>query len=554
MKIGLLKTGLFAWLLCLPISGSAQRFYSDDPLVSDPPPEAVEHAAYRSLNPLYMYLANRFGALGERHPDYGVIPAGGINAIGEVPDGPWFVNRHGRQRMNAEALVRGSGNQDPPNPKGPWRVVSFTKDEVLRPGLWIRDADGSLYILRFDPPGRLEMATGAAMIGSRLFHAMGFWIPEYYLVSFDRSRLEIAPPEEKIGMSRKYYRLEKREIDLFLETVSRVPGEDYRALAIKIPNGTERLGPFQFYGTRSDDPNDITPHEHRRELRGLHVLSSWVGNNWISASQTQDVLLKENGVSFIRHYIEDFLTYFGSGFHRAKEAREGFAALYGLKGALKNFAGLGAYSPEWQRTDYPAIDSIGRFESALFVPSAWCPNYKVAALDNRLPDDDYWAAKIVMAFTDEDIRTVVTAAQYSDPLAGDWIARCLIERRDKIGRYYFENVLPLDHFRLEGSHLKFEDLAVCYGFAAPREYSIQWAEFDNTTGKHRPVATQTVGEIPERMKTAETGFYCSALISAGEPEKTVTIYMRKESGGYRLVGVERSWPGKRIADESLPAD
>ncbi len=250
MKIGFWGACLTSVLFWLPITATAQRFYSDDPIIKEPPPLAAEHAGHRSLNSLCEYLINRFGKPGERHPINGVIPAGGVNTLGEVPDGPWFVNRHGHRRLSAEELVRGPGDQDPPNLKGPWRIVAFTKDEVLRSALWIRDADNTLYILRFDPPGQHEMSTGAAMIGSRLFHAMGFWVPEHYLVYFDRSRLEMAPPEEKIEPARDSYRLKEEDADLFLNTVPMGPGKSFRALAVKVPDEGERLGPYQFHGTR----------------------------------------------------------------------------------------------------------------------------------------------------------------------------------------------------------------------------------------------------------------------------------------------------------------
>jgi len=553
MKIGFLGAGFTALLIWLPINAMAQKFYPDDPLVSEPPPAAVDNAGDRSLNSLYEYIANRFAKLGERHPINGVIPAEGINTLGEVLDGPWFVNRHGRRRLSAEELARGPGDQDPPNPKGSWRIVAFTKDEVLRSGLWIRDADDSLYLLRFDPLGQLEMSTGAAMIGSRLFHAMGYWVPEHYLVYFDRSRIETGPPEEKILLTHGSYMMEEKDINPFLETVPRDPEKGYRALAIKMPSGDERLGPYQFYGKRSDDPNDITAHEHRRDLRGLHVLSSWVGNNWIGANQTQDVLLKENGVSFIRHYVEDFLTFFGSGFGREKDAREGFEALFSLRRALKNFAGFGIYSRRWQRVDYPGIDSIGLFESALFDPASWKPNYPAAAVANHLPDDDYWAAKLLMAFTDEDIRTVVETAQYSDSRAEQWIAQCLIERRDKIGRYCFDRVLPLDHFRLEGTRLEYDDLAVRHGFRKDGNYVIRWFVFDNLTGEHQSIPQQTGWEIPDHAQKAGIGAYYSAEISNGEPGKAVTVFIRKENDGFRVVGIDRSWPNKRIAGRPAPS-
>ena len=75
----------------------------------------------------------------------------------------------------------------------------------------------------------------------------------------------------------------------------------------------------------------------------------------------------------------------------------------------------------------------------------------MAPFANRLPDDAFWAARQVVAFTDEDIRAIVQVAQYSDPKAERWIADCLIERRDRIGRTYFAKVLPLDDIAVRGA-------------------------------------------------------------------------------------------------------
>ena len=58
-----------------------------------------------------------------------------------------------------------------------------------------------------------------------------------------------------------------------------------------------------------------------------------------------------------------------------------------------------------------AIPAAGGFEAATFRPDEWIPDYPNPSFLNRLPDDEFWAAKQVMAFTDEQIRTIVKVAQ-----------------------------------------------------------------------------------------------------------------------------------------------
>ena len=96
------------------------------------------------------------------------------------------------------------------------------------------------------------------MIGSRIFHALGYLVAEHHLVYFDRAQLVADPEGEDINAVGRSEPLDEENIDLFLEKVPRDPAKGYRAVAISVPKGVQKLlGPYQFYGTRSDDPNDV---------------------------------------------------------------------------------------------------------------------------------------------------------------------------------------------------------------------------------------------------------------------------------------------------------
>jgi hypothetical protein len=103
-------------------------------------------------------------------------------------------------------------------------------------------------------------------------------------------------------------------------------------------------------------------------------------------------------------------------------------------------------------------------------------------------------------------------------------------------------VLPLDHFRVENQQLLFDDLNVQYGFQGARPYEVRWSEFDNIRQKHTPIRDSGSAHLPQAVLQAVSGSYFSAVIVAyNDPLKTVTVYLRKQASGYKVVGIDRTW-------------
>jgi hypothetical protein len=211
----------------------------------------------------------------------------------------------------------------------------------------------------------------------------------------------------------------------------------------------------------------------------------------------------------------------------------------------RNIAGLGIATPSWMKARYPGLREVGAFEGSTFDPAEWTTNHSIAPFDNRLPDDTFWAARQVMAFTDEDIRAVVQTGRYGKE-AEDWITAALIERRNRIGRTFFARVLPLDRFRVTATALEFDDLAEAYGFSAPRAYTVDWFGFDNARNVFLD-RSGTGPALPSTVLAIATGSYVAARVSAGDPDMSVAVFLRKGSSGFDVVGIDRTWPGKVVA-------
>src|SRR5262249_8313330 len=160
-----------------------------------------------------------------------------------------------------------------------------------------------------------------------------------------------------------------------------------------------------FEGARSDDPNDLVPHENRRDLRGLDVFYAWMNNTDAKSENSLDAVVESNGVRFIRHYLLDFGSALGSDADTPKDPRLGTKYMLPTPlDAVKKVITLGIPPEDWERARFPDLRGVGHFQSYLFDPNEWKPDYPNSAFASRLPDDEFWAAKQVMAFTDDDIR------------------------------------------------------------------------------------------------------------------------------------------------------
>jgi hypothetical protein len=534
---------IFALLLLAgTLRGSGQKFYTDDPLWRDPETQDASKAQPIDLSQQYDFVENTFLNAGDNAPTRAV----NVNTVDEVPDSGWFTNRIGREAWAPERISRGPDSGTGPAP-GPWTIIG-AKSEGITPGLTIRDSGGDVYFIKFDPPDHPEMASGAEVISTKFFHAAGYHTPENYIATVRRDQLTIGADAVMNEDGRKRP-MEARDVDILLELAARSADGSYRVLASKGLPGRPR-GPFRYYGTRPDDPNDIYPHEHHRELRGLQVFAAWLNHDDSRSVNTLDMLARDGGRSLIRHHLIDFGSTLGSGSTRAQTTRAGNEYIWEARPTLITMLTLGLYVRPWVKVPYPDIPSVGRIESTYFRPENWKPEYPNPAFRNARPEDRFWAARILSRFSEADIRAAVATARYSDRRAADYLIETLLVRRAKVLSAWLNGTNPVVDPRLEDSGtIRFQNAAEQAGVArAAERYTVAWSRFDNATSTHTPVGSeQTVttssAEAPRELLSSPI---VAARIRAFHPDQPawqhpLMVYFRRAPGGtWALVGLERN--------------
>ena len=527
-----MKRIAFFLLLASPVPG--QRFLADDPLEREPRPRSVGQLLNRKFSDYYDLFSNQFAERGKKQPKSGPpVRALAVNTLGEPLDSSWYQRRHYYRRMSIEELTRGPGQRTPPSTAGKWTVVA-AKSEGVTPGFTIIDSEKRRYFVKFDPLTNPEMATAADSISARFFYALGYYVPDNYIVYFKPDQLELREAVEIADSTGKTRPMTRDDISVILKKVPLTKDGSYRATASLAVEG-KPIGPPRYYGTRKDDPNDIVPHEHRRDLRGLQVFCAWLDHDDSRSINNLDTIVDIDGVPAVRHYLLDFGSTLGSASFRPNSPRSG-DYYFTWKGSAKELFTLGLMPPYWAFAHYPDYPSIGRFEWKVFNPEKWVPEYPNVAFSNRLPDDEFWAAKQVMAFRDDEIKAIVGVGQYSDPKAAGWLEECLRERRNKIGKVYFAKVLPLDRFRIEAGGLKWDDLAKEHGLGGVEDVKVNWSRFDNKANAKTALPAAAGNAVPN-----EGEYLAADLTSAARPKQTVTVYVRRNAGAVSVVGLDRTW-------------
>lgn len=526
---------------------AAPRFFPDDPIqVDDDRTFDAGGAKAVAGSNAWDFAEHTFVKPGDRRD----LHASNVNTLDEVPDSTWFTNRIGRQPMSIAEIVRGPNQLDAISIDD-WPIVE-EKSSGITPGYRVTDPTGHLYQVKFDPPEHPEMASGAEVIGAALYHAFGYNVVQGYIVEVDPARIVIAPTATTVDLTGRTRPMRREDVDRILARAARLPNGTYRATLSRFADGRP-LGYFKYYGTRPDDPNDIHPHEHRRELRASRVFAAWLNHDDSRGINSLDMVEGPKGRQYIRHYMFDFGSIMGSGSTMAQAPRAGNEYILEWGPALRTLATLGLYVRPWIHVEYREdAKAVGRFEGEFFDPVKWRPEYPNPAFDNMRADDAFWAARLVARVGDEAIRAVVAKAHYSEPGAAEHIASTLVRRRDKVLRAWLTGVNPVAEPRMSAEGvLSFENAAVAAGVAdPPSTYLFTWSRFDNTTGMRvgEPIDTRTTAPRAEAPRQLLAGSqFLTVTVRTLHPDfpawqLPVTLTFRATGAGWQAVGLERTVP------------
>jgi hypothetical protein len=551
-----LRFGLVA--LTLAGCASAPRFPLEAPLTRDPdqkpfatiPEEYYSPFAWDGANYMVFHPIARLFAVDPADA------ATNVNALDEVPDSSWFVNRLGQRRMTAEEVTRGSCDErmlDPNAPDGTW-TIDKGKDNGANPGFRVNIKGLGKFMLKADPAGEPDRATGATAVASRIYHAVGYYSACDTVVYFRPSLLRLQPGLTVTNNEGVTSPFDQATLDRMLKGAARRNGLVRMVASSWLPG--KPLGPYRYEGTRDDDPNDVIPHEDRRDVRAGRLVSAWVNHFDSREQNTMDVFMpkdekQKNGPGYVRHYIIDMGDCFGSQWSVDGISRRlGNSYVFDGGHVGEDFITLGTITRPWERARL-AGGIFGYFSARDFDPEQWRGEYPNPAYMRMTEQDGAWMARILAAFDDELTSAAVKVGQY-DPVSERYLTETLISRRRAILRRYFSKVSPIARISTHREGVCGVDLARATGVVPNEGLSFRAYLYRGSEPKaeekprFRRVAAPSVcvdiphRALPDSLPRDDAARYVVLDITNGYAPGPLRLHLYDQgAAGYVLAGVER---------------
>jgi hypothetical protein len=313
-----------------------------------------------------------------------------------------------------------------------------------------------------------------------------------------------------------------------------------RAVASRKAKGSP-IGPWIYEGTMDGDPNDVVPHEDRRELRGSYVLAAWL-NHWDSREgNTLATWIDENGDErgYVRHMLVDFADSFGQlASTPGLGARRGHTTSFSIPDVFADYFSLGAIDRPWHDPQRgPAWPTLGYYDVQRFDADEWVPGINNAAFDVATERDRAWGARILAQIEPRVVRAAVAEAKIEQDVVRRELVRILLGRRDRLLRRWLRRLSPLTRpevrtvsrakspngARESGgveAELCLQDLVVAAGLHPWSERPYWSRTFEHTGGSRfrRLAETKLTRRAPDRICVA-----LPAMPSASEREPRYLI-------------------------------
>ncbi len=400
-------------------------------------------------------------------------------------------------------------------------------------------------MLKFDPASGPEVETAADAITARLLWAAGYNAASDHVVYFKRSDLKIAP-DAKATLGARKVPITETTLDADLEKIAHDSEGRLRGTASMYITG-KPIGGAPRAGVRTDDPNDLIPHELRRDLRGLAVFFAWLSHTDVKEDNTVDAWQEDpadKSIHYVTHYLIDFGWALGADAAATLDPSVDYRYVLDIKETLISIFSLGLAREIWETRKKPGYHGIGVYAAEDYHPGAWKPT--MPSLMSVLladPVDKAWASRILIKLTRDQIAAAVAAGRLTDPAAERYLLDTIVARQRMTATYWFKRASPLDDIQVTAGKLCFTDLALRYELTkAPTRFTVYGYDTKESLLATLPTEADATGHACTSALPLATGGdrYTIFRVESSRGTPAILIHVANDAAGAaRVIGIHR---------------